>query len=172
MSSPPVRIKCKLMDCVEVCPADCFYEGEYNLSSTRMSASIAGVAAQLQCPVHATEPDTEPGMEKAAGDQRRIRQGVAQYYHQERHPRPDAKKWEGKPNKLEYFYRNPGAGDRGGERPRLDCRPRDRPNDPTGPSSSRDHGRFNGSACWRSRINLPWWPVLVRTTVDTTGQAT
>ena len=21
-------IKCKLMDCVEVCPVDCFYEGE------------------------------------------------------------------------------------------------------------------------------------------------
>ena len=24
-------IKCKLMDCVEVCPVDCFYEGENTL---------------------------------------------------------------------------------------------------------------------------------------------
>jgi NAD-dependent dihydropyrimidine dehydrogenase PreA subunit len=31
-------IKCKLMDCVEVCPVDCFYEGENMLviSSGRM----------------------------------------------------------------------------------------------------------------------------------------
>jgi ferredoxin len=26
------RIRCKTMDCVEVCPVDCFYEGENNLA--------------------------------------------------------------------------------------------------------------------------------------------
>jgi ferredoxin len=28
-------IKCKYMDCVEVCPVDCFYEGENMLVSSR-----------------------------------------------------------------------------------------------------------------------------------------
>jgi formate hydrogenlyase subunit 6/NADH:ubiquinone oxidoreductase subunit I len=31
-------IKCKLMDCVEVCPVDCFYEGENML--VRSSSSL------------------------------------------------------------------------------------------------------------------------------------
>ena len=33
-------IKCKHMDCVEVCPVDCFYEGENMLSFTQMSVLI------------------------------------------------------------------------------------------------------------------------------------
>ena len=37
-------IKCKFMDCVEVCPVDCFYEGENTLVySTVTNASIAGL---------------------------------------------------------------------------------------------------------------------------------
>ena len=38
-------IKCKLMDCVEVCPVDCFYEGE-NMLVIPTNASIAGFASQ------------------------------------------------------------------------------------------------------------------------------
>ena len=30
-------IKCKLTDCVEVCPVDCFYEGENMLLSSTLS---------------------------------------------------------------------------------------------------------------------------------------
>ena len=30
-------IKCKHMDCVEVCPVDCFYEGEICLLYTQMN---------------------------------------------------------------------------------------------------------------------------------------
>jgi NAD-dependent dihydropyrimidine dehydrogenase PreA subunit len=32
-------IKCKLMDCVEVCPVDCFYEGENMLVRARLMAA-------------------------------------------------------------------------------------------------------------------------------------
>ena len=39
-------IKCKLMDCVEVCPVDCFYEGENMLVSIPTNVSIAGFASQ------------------------------------------------------------------------------------------------------------------------------
>jgi NAD-dependent dihydropyrimidine dehydrogenase PreA subunit len=39
-------IKCKYMDCVEVYPVDCFYEGENMLVSTRMNTSIAVFASR------------------------------------------------------------------------------------------------------------------------------
>ena len=38
-------IKCKYMDCVEVCPVDCFYEGEVMLVINPMSASTAAFAS-------------------------------------------------------------------------------------------------------------------------------
>ena len=39
-------VRCKLMDCVEVCPVDCFYEGENFLVIHRTSASTAAFASQ------------------------------------------------------------------------------------------------------------------------------
>ena len=32
-------IKCKHMDCIEVCPVDCFYEGENTPSTTSAGAT-------------------------------------------------------------------------------------------------------------------------------------
>jgi ferredoxin len=37
-------IKCKFMDCVEVCPVDCFYEGENMLVIHPTNASTAACA--------------------------------------------------------------------------------------------------------------------------------
>ena len=37
-------VKCKLMDCVEVCPVDCFYEGENMLVIIPTSALIVASA--------------------------------------------------------------------------------------------------------------------------------
>ena len=37
-------IRCKYMDCVEVCPVDCFYEGENMLVIHPTNASIAAFA--------------------------------------------------------------------------------------------------------------------------------
>jgi Domain of unknown function (DUF3470) len=39
-----------------------------------------------------------------------IRKNLAKYYGQKSTP-PDSKEWEGKPDKLQYFSPNPGAGD-------------------------------------------------------------
>ena len=39
-------IKCKYTDCVEVCPVDCFYEGENMLVIHPENVSIAGFASQ------------------------------------------------------------------------------------------------------------------------------
>ncbi|MBA3814127.1 MAG: DUF3470 domain-containing protein [Alphaproteobacteria bacterium] len=56
-------IKCKYMDCIEVCPVDCFYEGENMLVINPQECIDCGVC-QPECPIDAILPDTEPGMEK------------------------------------------------------------------------------------------------------------
>jgi len=51
-------IKCKFMDCVEVCPVDCFYEGENFLAINPDECIDCGVC-EPECPVDAIKPDTE-----------------------------------------------------------------------------------------------------------------
>ena len=56
-------IKCKYTDCVEVCPVDCFYEGENMLMINPEECIDCGVC-QPECPIEAIVPDTVPGQEK------------------------------------------------------------------------------------------------------------
>ncbi|MEM7695563.1 MAG: ferredoxin FdxA [Pseudomonadota bacterium] len=56
-------IKCKYTDCVEVCPVDCFYEGETMLVIHPDECIDCGVC-EPECPIDAIKPDTEPGQEK------------------------------------------------------------------------------------------------------------
>ena len=51
-------IKCKLMDCVEVCPVDCFYEGENMLVINPDECIDCGVC-EPECPIDAIKPDTD-----------------------------------------------------------------------------------------------------------------
>ena len=51
-------IKCKLMDCVEVCPVDCFYEGENMLVINPEECIDCGVC-EPECPIDAIVADTE-----------------------------------------------------------------------------------------------------------------
>jgi len=51
-------IKCKLQDCVEVCPVDCFYEGEVMLVINPDECIDCGVC-EPECPVEAILPDTD-----------------------------------------------------------------------------------------------------------------
>ena len=50
-------IKCKLTDCVEVCPVDCFYEGENMLVINPDECIDCGVC-EPECPIGAIVPDT------------------------------------------------------------------------------------------------------------------
>ena len=102
-------IKCKYMDCVEVCPVDCFYEGE-NMLVIHPDECIDCGVCEPECPVDAIKPDTEPELEKwlvlnadYAKTWPNIRQkGV---------PPPDAKEFDTVNNKLEkYFSPKPGRG--------------------------------------------------------------
>ena len=56
-------IKCKYMDCVEVCPVDCFYEGE-NMLVIHPDECIDCGVCEPECPVEAILPDTENDGEK------------------------------------------------------------------------------------------------------------
>ena len=78
-------IKCKLMDCVEVCPVDCFYEGE-NMLVIHPDECIDCGVCEPECPVEAIKPDTEPGLEKLARTQRRVFEDLAQYHREEGAP--------------------------------------------------------------------------------------
>ena len=50
-------IKCKLMDCVEVCPVDCFYEGK-NMLVIKPDECIDCGVCEPECPVDAIVSDT------------------------------------------------------------------------------------------------------------------
>ena len=51
-------IKCKLMDCVEVCPVDCFYEGK-NMLVIKPDECIDCGVCEPECPVDAIISDNE-----------------------------------------------------------------------------------------------------------------
>lgn len=52
-------IKCKYTDCVEVCPVDCFYEGEEMLVINPDECIDCGVC-ESECPAGAIIADTDP----------------------------------------------------------------------------------------------------------------
>ena len=102
-------IKCKYMDCVEVCPVDCFYEGENFLVINPDECIDCGVC-EPECPAEAILPDTEDGIEewlelntKFSTLWPNITNG--------REPFPDADEWKGKEGKRSELSENPGIGD-------------------------------------------------------------
>ena len=75
-------IKCKYMDCVEVCPVDCFYEGE-NMLVIHPDECIDCGVCEPECPVEAIKPDTEPGLEEWLKLNAEYREDLAEYHGQE-----------------------------------------------------------------------------------------
>ena len=56
-------INCKYTDCVEVCPVDCFYEGE-NMLVIHPDECIDCGVCEPECPPEAILPDSEPEADK------------------------------------------------------------------------------------------------------------
>ena len=86
-------IKCKLMDCVEVCPVDCFYEGE-NMLVIHPDECIDCGVCEPECPVDAIKLDTEPGLEKwlsLNAEYAKVWPNITV----KKAPPPDSKEWEG-----------------------------------------------------------------------------
>jgi ferredoxin len=103
-------IKCKYMDCVEVCPVDCFYEGE-NMLVIHPDECIDCGVCEPECPVDAIKPDTEPSIEKWL-DLDRQYSAVWPNITRKKPAPPDADAFVGVPDKFaKYFSPNPGESD-------------------------------------------------------------
>jgi ferredoxin len=102
-------IKCKYMDCVEVCPVDCFYEGETMLVINPNECIDCGVC-EPECPAEAIVPDTEPNLEQWITLNARYSAEWPNLTVKGETP-ADADEWKGKPGKFaEYFSPEPGRG--------------------------------------------------------------
>jgi len=103
-------IKCKYTDCVEVCPVDCFYEGETMLVIHPDECIDCGVC-EPECPADAIRPDTEPGTEEWVGFNLKYSE-LWPNITQKRDPDPEAETHDGESGKMDkYFTEAPGEGD-------------------------------------------------------------
>ena len=103
-------IRCKYMDCVEVCPVDCFYEGE-NMLVIHPDECIDCGVCEPECPAEAIKPDTEPDMETWVEFNRKFSEAWPNLTTRRDHPE-DAEKFDGMEGKLEtHFSEAPGEGD-------------------------------------------------------------
>ncbi|ACI94236.1 ferredoxin-1 [Afipia carboxidovorans OM5] len=101
-------VKCKYMDCVEVCPVDCFYEGENMLVIHPDECIDCGVCVP-ECPAEAIFPDSDPAAEPQWLEQNRKYSAIWPNIPFKKVPPEDADKWNGVPNKYDqYFSEKPG----------------------------------------------------------------
>ncbi len=105
-----VCIKCKYTDCVEVCPVDCFYEGENMLVINPDECIDCGVC-EPECPVEAILPDTDS---KADAWLELNRDFSAKWPNltKKKKPMESAEEMKSLPDKLKnHFSSEPGEGD-------------------------------------------------------------
>tara|TARA_B100000686_G_scaffold266626_1_gene281515 strand:+ start:137 stop:478 length:342 start_codon:yes stop_codon:yes gene_type:complete len=104
-------IKCKLLDCVEVCPVDCFYEGE-NMLVIKPDECIDCGVCEPECPVNAIEPDTNDNTDKWVKLNTKYSEHWPNITKKNDDKVPvDEKKWRNVKDKLKYLSEQPGKGD-------------------------------------------------------------
>ena len=107
-------IKCKYMDCVKVCPVNCFYEGE-NMLVIHPDECIDCGVCEPECPVEAIKPDRAGELEKwleiNAQHSRVGEWPVLTKKTKKKLPPADADQWRDVKDKLKYFSPKPGEGD-------------------------------------------------------------
>lgn len=100
-------IKCKYTDCVEVCPVDCFYEGENMLMINPDECIDCGVC-EPECPVEAIKPESEDNiywLEKSREFATKWPNITAK-----KDQLPEADEYKDKHDKQDLFSSNPGDG--------------------------------------------------------------
>ncbi len=103
-------IKCKYTDCVEVCPVDCFYEGENMLVISPDECIDCGVC-EPECPIEAIIPDTEKEAEKWIEFNQKYSEKWP-VITVRKDPLPEAEEFKDKKDKLEeHFSEEAGDGD-------------------------------------------------------------
>ena len=98
-------IKCKYMDCVEVCPVDCFYEGP-NFLVIHPDECIDCALCEPECPVQAIVseddlPDNQQEFKALNAELSKVWPNITSM----KEPPEDAKDWEGVPDKLQYLQK-------------------------------------------------------------------
>ncbi len=102
-------VKCKYTDCVEVCPVDCFYEGETMLVINPDECIDCGVC-EPECPADAIKPESEELIRWV--EQNREYAAKWPNITTKKDPSPEADAFKGQEGKYEkYFSPNPGSGD-------------------------------------------------------------
>ena len=104
-------IKCKYTDCVEVCPVDCFYEGE-NMLVIHPDECIDCGVCEPECPVEAITPDTDD----AAKDWTEVNKKFSETWpnitkKKQSYPKEEQDKMAKEENKKELFSEKPGKGE-------------------------------------------------------------
>lgn len=100
-------IKCKYMDCVEVCPVDCFYVGANTLVIHPDECIDCGVC-EPECPADAILPDSEPEADKWLAMNRQYAQIWPNITRKGETP-TDSDKWKGVADKFEKHF-DPAPG--------------------------------------------------------------
>jgi len=98
-------IKCKLTDCVEVCPVDCFHEGP-NFLVIDPDECIDCTLCEPECPINAiySEDELPEGQEQFLA----LNEELARDWPvitQMKEPPADADDWKDKPDKLKHLER-------------------------------------------------------------------
>ncbi len=98
-------IKCKLTDCVEVCPVDCFHEGP-NMLVIDPDECIDCTLCEPECPVEAilSEDDIPENMQEFLELNAELSRKWP-VINEMKDPPEDESEWRGKPNKLELLER-------------------------------------------------------------------
>ena len=103
-------IKCKYMDCIEVCPVDCFYEGE-NMLVIHPDECIDCGVCEPECPTEAIVPDSLEEADKWL-DVNEKYSGIWPNITRKGTPPDDSEKYDGEEDKFnKYFSEESGKGD-------------------------------------------------------------
>jgi ferredoxin len=100
-------IRCKYMDCVEICPVDCFYVGE-NMLVIHPDECIDCGVCEPECPAEAIVPDSDV-LASAWAERNRTFAALWPNITRKREPPPDADAWKDKLGKEALFSPEPGA---------------------------------------------------------------
>jgi ferredoxin len=98
-------INCKYMDCVEVCPVDCFHEGP-NFLVIDPDECIDCTLCEPECPANAIFPedDVPAGQEHFTALNAELSKAWP-VITERKEPPADAQAWDGKGDKLQHLKR-------------------------------------------------------------------
>lgn len=105
-----VCIRCKYTDCVEVCPVDCFYEGENMLVINPDECIDCGVCVP-ECPIDAIVPDIDDRATAFLELNREYSTGPWPNITKKKPAPLDADEFKLKQGKMNLFSPEPGEGD-------------------------------------------------------------